>query len=136
MSCTTFSRAAYLTADDLQDVLSDLEPAKAQWNILGLGLKIRRTDLDAIKADHRNSFDCLQALLEIWLDRVEPRPTWQAVIQALRSRLMTKMNGLADELEKKHCFSPAHRAKAVNSARGDRELGKCQKRLLHAQIMV
>lgn len=118
------SLADYLTAEDLQDVLSELEPVKAQWNNLGLGLRLKRTDLEAIDSDHRNSLARLRAVLEIWLDTVEPRPTWRAIIQVLRSPLMSKTKSLADELERNHCYSAARRTRTVASSRGDRELSK------------
>ncbi len=93
----------HLTIDDLFDVMSELEPAKAQWQNLGVGLKVRKCDLESIKMDNKGSQECLREMLSFWLDQVDPRPTWTAVVRVLRSPAISKQKGLADILEKKYC---------------------------------
>ncbi len=93
----------HLTNGDLFEVMNGLEPAKAQWYNVGVGLKVRKSDLETIKMDCRNSLDGLREMLEIWLDQVNPRPTWMAVVHVLRSPAISKQKGLADSLEKKYC---------------------------------
>ncbi len=116
----------YLSNDDLFDVLSDLEPAKAHWYNLGVGLKVRKGDLEAIKMDSRSSLDGLREMLEIWLDQVSPRPTWQTVIRVLRSPVVGKQNTLASELEEKYCTSSRTKITTTSAAndRGDQELSE------------
>ncbi len=73
--------------------------------MLGVGLKVRKPDLEAIKMDCRNPLDGLREMLEVWLDQVSPRPTWQHVVRVLRSPVIEKQKNLADELEKKYVKS-------------------------------
>ncbi len=115
-----------LTSEDLFEVMSDLEPAKAQWYNLGVGLKVRRAELESIRSDHKSSSDCLRAMIEDWLDTVEPKPTWEAVIKVLRSPVLSKLRSLAGELERKHSSDSVQppRPTAVVKGRGDRELSK------------
>ncbi len=124
--CFLSTSLEYLTADDLFEVMSELEPAKAQWYNMGVGLKVRKSDLEAIKMDSRNSLDGLREMLEIWLDQVSPRPSWQTVVRVLRSPVIEKQKNLADELDKKYVSkSPAvTKISAVVKGPGDEELSE------------
>ncbi len=117
--------AAYLSDEDLFDVLSELEPVKSQWYNLGVGLKVRKSDLEAIKMDCRNPLDGLREMLEVWLDQVSPRPTWQHVVRVLRSPVIEKQANLANKLEKQYCSASHTSATTTGRAgRGDQELSK------------
>ena len=42
------------------------------------------TDLDTIKKDHENINEYFSEMLTLWLKRVNPPPTWSALVEALK----------------------------------------------------
>ena len=69
----------------------------ADWEDIGLTLDLEQGQLSAIRSDHRKSNKCFR---ELWLNQVEPLPTWSAIIKAIR---ILKYESLAEELRKKYC---------------------------------
>jgi hypothetical protein len=66
---------------------------------IGIELNIVKTDLDAIKAtEGGNPKHCLTEMLTLWLKRVNPPPTWSALVAALE-RPATGFQQLAEEIE-------------------------------------
>ena len=59
--------------------------ARAKWYNIGLELDIDPGTLDTIKRDNDNSDDRFRAMLTTWLKMVDPKPTWEALAEALRS---------------------------------------------------
>ena len=60
--------------------------ARTQWYNIGLGLALSVGSLDAIKLNNQGQCDpCLREMLSEWLKRRHPRPTWDALAEALRS---------------------------------------------------
>ena len=52
------------------------------WKAIGFQLKI--SNLSNIEAKHRNDPQlCLLEMLEVWLKRVDPPPTWSDIIAAV-----------------------------------------------------
>ena len=53
-----------------------------KWKAIGVYLEI--SDLDTIETKHHgDSHLCLLEMLDTWLKRVDPPPTWSAVIEAV-----------------------------------------------------
>ena len=77
-----------LAVESLNEVLSAVYEKRWKWKNIGLNLGITIDTLNVIEHDHRNCNDCLIAVLEEWLKRSEPRPTWDALQQALNSPLV------------------------------------------------
>ena len=66
---------------------------------IGIELNIVKTDLDAIKvAEGGNPKNCLTEMLTLWLKRVDPPPTWSALVTALK-RPTIGFQQLAEEIE-------------------------------------
>ena len=60
--------------------------ARSKWYNIGLELNIDPGTLDTIKRDNDYCDDQFRALLTTWLKMVtEPKPTWEALAEALRS---------------------------------------------------
>ena len=54
----------------------------SKWKVIGVQLKI--SDLASIEANHSGDPHlCLVEMLEVWLRRVDPPPTWTAIIEAV-----------------------------------------------------
>ena len=77
-----------------------LSKVSADWEDIGLALDLEQGQLSAIRSDHRESNKCFREMLKLWLNQVEPPPTWSAIIDAIDT-LQHKL--LAEELRKKYC---------------------------------
>ena len=85
----------------LSDLLKELfSKVASNWENIGVMLDIDEGPLKKIKADHKESGDCLREMLRIWLKKVEPPPSWNLLVDALKSLGEEK---LAQELRKKYC---------------------------------
>lgn len=75
-----------LTTGDLATVQNTIWEARVHWYNLGLGLGIAYDSLEAIKlANQRAPDHCFRDMLLEWLKREDPKPTWGALVEALRS---------------------------------------------------
>ena len=54
-----------------------------KWKIIGVLLEIPKGKLGSIAEKHRDPKNCLLEMLETWLERVHPPPTWAAIIEAV-----------------------------------------------------
>ena len=72
----------------------------ADWEDIGLLLKIEGGLLSAIKSDHQQSQKCFREMLKLWLKQVDPCPTWSAIIEAIE---VLEYKSLAKRLRKKYC---------------------------------
>ena len=54
-----------------------------KWKMIGVLLEIPKGKLAFIAEKHHDPHDRLISMLEIWLDRVNPSPTWVAIIEAV-----------------------------------------------------
>ena len=54
-----------------------------KWKIIGVLLEISKGKLASIAEKHRDPPNCLLEMLETWLERVDPPPTWAAIIEAV-----------------------------------------------------
>ena len=59
--------------------------------------------MNCFKQMHSNPLELMREMLIHWLDKaVDPRPTWEAVVKALRSPIV-EMHHVAEQLELKYC---------------------------------
>ena len=68
---------------DLKGLMTALYRKVAhKWKMIGVYLEI--SDLDSIETKHQgDSHHCLLEMLDTWLKRMDPPPTWSAVIEAV-----------------------------------------------------
>ena len=63
-----------------------ISDAKTKWEFLGLELGITSEDLESIKKNNNSEIEhCFKDMLKEWLKMVDPSPSWEGLIQALRS---------------------------------------------------
>ena len=71
-------------------------------------LDIPHTTLDCLKQNYSDQSDLMCDVLKHWLKTaVDPPPTWESVVTALRSPLVNEMS-VAAQLEAKYCASVQH----------------------------
>lgn len=87
---------------DMSEVYDLVYPVRTKWNSFGLQLKMNYDDLTAIKKECREDpEECLKELLSRWLKRADPKPTWKALVKALKSKTVG-FGGLAQEVKRKY----------------------------------
>ena len=87
----------------LKELLNELHPVQTNWFNIGLELGISHVTLNSFKQMNTNPLELMREMLIHWLDRtVDPRPTWEAVVKALRSPIV-EMHHVAEQLELKYC---------------------------------
>ena len=100
----------------LKALLNELHPVRASWYNIGLLLNIPYTTLDCFKQSHSDQLNLMCEMLKEWLKTaVDPRPTWEAVVKALRSPIVNEIN-VAAQLESKYCASTQNTVEESNSA--------------------
>ena len=71
-----------------------------KWKVIGVLLEIPKGKLSHIADKHRDSHSCLVEMLETWLERVHPPPSWAAIIEAIE---FLGEEQLGKELRDKYC---------------------------------
>ena len=91
-----------VTVPTLPDLLKELFGTVASnWENIGILLGIDDGLLSKIKADnHGESGNCLREMLRVWLKKVDPPPSWNLLVDTLKSLGEEK---LAEELRKRYC---------------------------------
>ncbi len=82
--CFLYHILGYLTITDFRVVQRALYGVHRKWYSLGLELDCSIDELDAIELKSPTSDQCLGRVLNLWLSRSSPRPTWEDLILALK----------------------------------------------------
>ena len=94
-----------LTPDDAGMVLNELFEARNQSYVLGLALKLPLDKVEAIHSQYQNPGECFIRVIIAFLEQAEPRPTWRAIVEALRSRAIN-LPDVARRVEAAHFPDP------------------------------
>lgn len=88
-----------LSVDNLVVVQRRLYAVNTKWYNLGLELGQQVSTLDRIDAKYRgDTSKCFREVLTEWLKGVDPSPTWQAMVNALKSPTVAQYH-LAEQIE-------------------------------------
>ena len=74
-----------LNIKDLRVVQKAAWDARTKWYNIGLELDIDPETLDVIEGNNKDIDKQFRSMLMTWLKMVNPRPTWGALAEALRS---------------------------------------------------
>ena len=75
----------------------------AKWHNLGIMLEIDNGKLSKVKLDNAgNSNDSLREMLNIWLKKVDPKPSWSSMAEALDDDIVGE-ESLAEHIRKTYC---------------------------------
>ena len=100
---------------NLKALLNELHPVRASWYKIGLQLDIPHTTLDCFKQNYSDQSDLMCGVLKEWLKTaVDPCPTWEEVVTALRSPAVNEKY-VAEQLESKYCTPVQHGGEQFNS---------------------
>ena len=86
---------------NLKNLMAELYvTVTSKWEDIGILLGIEVGKLEGVKYEEKNNAQsCLREMLKLWLNRVSPRPTWSAIIEAIEA---IGNEQLALDLRKKH----------------------------------
>ena len=109
-----------LCLSDLSDVRDALFDVRSKWENIGIELLLNKNDTDAIKRQHPSldPVDCLTEMLSIYLRRVNPEPSWDKIVAALRARAIGESRK-AHELEQKYLPAAMPRQQTVEHQSAD-----------------
>ena len=99
INCTYL--APRLTLKDMQAVTNILWGIRAEFYNLGMNLGVDEGTLSVAKREG-DVGDALNLVIKTWLQKSDPKPTWKALIQALRKSNINK-GALADEIAGIYC---------------------------------
>ena len=92
----------HLGSLNLKTVLKVLWEARGKWYNIGVELDVETSTLDIISTECQGKVeDCFRKILTKWLNRVEPQPSWNALVEALESPTVDHPN-LADKIRSKY----------------------------------
>ena len=102
--CFSFSEDMTLSlSSHLHIVQNAIHGAQAKWYLIGVGLQVNVSTLDNIKSTcTTSSTECLCQVLIQWLKAIDPKPTWRALVDVLRTPVIDEKQ-LAADLAKQYC---------------------------------
>lgn len=81
-------------------VYTAVQSARAKWMDLGTELAIPRMELELLTSEHNKNRDPLAEMLQVWLKRRSPRPSWNSLVAALKHPTIGG-ESLAHDIEQK-----------------------------------
>ena len=72
-----------------------------KWKHIGIYLRLPMATLNTIATEHQSDpRECLIGMLDVWRNRVDPLPTWSAIIEAVE---FLGEEQLARKLQEEYC---------------------------------
>ncbi len=98
-----YTAGTVLTLDDFRAVYEALRDVRYKWQLIGIQLHLSFSDLEDLQNNYsyRDSDQRLTQMIGMWLRKSDPRPTWEALINALRSSPVNA-EFIAYDIEKKY----------------------------------
>ena len=93
-----------LDPNNAMDILQELAVVKAKSEVLGHLLRVPRVLLYSFRQEYTDPQNHLLHVIDEFLKGIDPRPTWRAIIGALRHPQLN-YHKLAEEIEKKYSGS-------------------------------
>ena len=112
-----YTPSGQLKLQDLSELIQALCEARAKWYRIGVQLKLSVGTLNAIRAEFSDTTDCLTEMCSHWLRRIDPHPSWVALIGALESPPVGE-GQLALQLRDKYCRGGGEMVPHVNPTPG------------------
>ena len=91
-----------LSLDDVNNVRKEIHDIRSKWQDIALELGMSIKDARKIRSDFDDDKNRLLEILQWWLEREQPKPTWGVLIESLRSCTVEE-HQLADALQRKYC---------------------------------
>ena len=92
-----------LNLNDVNNVRKEIHAIRGKWQDIALELGMSFKDTVKIRSDFDDDKYRLLEVLQWWLTREQPKPTWGVLIKSLRSCTVEE-DQLADALQRKYCL--------------------------------
>ena len=92
-----------LDESNAAELVAEILAVKPKCKILGCLLKVQAADMEIICASYLDQQDRLFHIIDEFLSHKDPKPTWRAILEALRNPLINSAR-LAEHIEQKYCF--------------------------------
>ena len=102
---TQFENKHVLSTADIKVVRKATFSAHPKWKDIGIELRVPTYALEGIAQNHEDVSDRFREMLVAWLKLVNPKPTWEALVDALRQPAVGEEQ-LAQSVRQKYC--PLH----------------------------
>ncbi len=74
-----------VTSLTIRKVYTELKLLASRWYQIGIFLDMEPGTLDTIKTNNPNDVEvCLMCMIKEWLNRINPRPTWEKLVEATK----------------------------------------------------
>ena len=83
--CNFSFYAVNLVSDNLVKIRDLIREASESWFDLGLELGLKPAKLSSIESRYSDAKACFRCMLLEWLKMINPPPTWEALIAALKN---------------------------------------------------
>ena len=100
-----FKNKHVLSTADIKDVRRATFSAHPKWKDIGIELRVPTYTLEGIAQNYEDVSDRFREMLVAWLKLVNPKPTWEALVGALRQPAVGEEQ-LAQGVRQKYC--PLH----------------------------
>lgn len=97
-----FTTGGLLCPQDAMRILEQVLEAQNSSRYIGLLLKVPDYVVDSIHKEHLDSKDRLYRVIKEFLNGTDPKPTWEAIANALRNPIVN-LSRLAKKIEDKFC---------------------------------
>ena len=101
-----------MVRDDVPGIVAQILDVQTKSKIFGRVLKLPAHTVDRIHVQYSDPEECLFQVMDEFVKQVEPRPTWRAIVNALRNPLIG-LTSLAEKMESIHCPPPAQDGKSL-----------------------
>ena len=82
-----------LRPDDTALILNETWDNRYKWRYLGAALKMSPETLQGIEDEVSHVRECYKEVVGRWMRQTEPKPTWQALVTALRETREDRLAG-------------------------------------------
>ena len=94
-----------LSTDNTREVLEVLKTVATRWKWIGIALNLNTSKMDVLEREFSSFDDKLLQMITIWLKQAYDtekygKPTWPALIEAVRREIGGNNPALAEDIEK------------------------------------
>ena len=115
-----------MSRPELYDLVDELDCVKKKWYRIGIQLKVPDSKLDEIQDTAKDDLErALRLMIQEWLRQIEPEPTWDGIVKALR-RVSVNEQRLAKNLERRFCASSAAGSATAHDATDSTAVAACK----------
>ncbi len=101
----SLQKESTVTSFTIRNIFIELKLLASRWHEIGILLDMEPGKLNIIKADNPgDAVGCLRHMIEEWLNSINPRPTWEELVEAIKDINERK----SEDIRLKYCTREPH----------------------------